>query len=165
MYDMHYGYVEGYRNAAEVLFNHIKDTGGEIDTLIYPIMFMIRQHFELRLKNILNLLHALGERQNVAPFKHNLDLLWNEAKGALGKFTPTEDQQWFSSISVLMKQLTDEDAGADAFRFTHLKNGSKSLVGISHINLQHLFLVVTPVMDWLEGAESFLDDLKSNLGN
>lgn len=160
MHDMSYGYIEGYRYAAEVLFEQVQNCG-ELDTLIYPIMFLIRQHFELRLKQILKTLYIIGERKSEPEFTHNLSRLWRQCEPNLTKYTSREDRAWFKQINILMEQITSVDPGADAFRFMTSKSGEKNLSGISHINLVHLFSVVTPVMDWLEGIDSFLAEIKS----
>ncbi len=113
--DMTYGYVEGYRDGFNVLVSHVSTTGSDQDTLIYPILFMVRQHFELRLKAILNILYDLGERADPPPFTHDLKRLWQECSPSLARFSPHEDQQWFGRISEVMDQITAVDRGADVF--------------------------------------------------
>lgn len=163
--DMSYGYVEGYREAFNVLVDYISKTASDQETLIYPLLFMVRQHLELRLKNILKLLKELGERSDPPPFTHDLDKLWQECSPSLAKFSPHEDQQWFGRIGELMNQITSVDRGADVFRFPEKKDGTKGMSGIYHINIEVLSKVVSPLMDWLEGAECFLSEGLENLSS
>lgn len=159
MHDMKYGYVEGYRQASKLLFQYIFDTKANIDTLIYPLLFLIRHHFELRFKNMINLLYMLDRRDFPPDMIHNLKTLWEECSKDLADIVSPDDAHWFPAVQSLMNQFTAIDAYSEAFRFTKLKTGKASLEAIHHINLYKLYNVVTPVMDWLEGVEMYLSDL------
>ena len=159
MHDMKYGYVEGYREAANIIFQNIFDNIANVDTFIYPLLFLIRHHFELRFKNIINLLYMLDIRDSPPDTIHNLKSLWEECSKDLADFVSSDDAHWFASIQSLMNEFTAIDAKADAFRFTNTKKGKLSLADIRHINLRNLFNIVKPVMEWLEGLEMYLSDL------
>lgn len=138
---------------------YICDNNSNIDTLIYPLIFLIRHHFELRFKNIINLLFMLDRRDSPPNMTHKLKLLWEECAKGLADFVSPDDVHWFSSIQSLMDEFTAIDTYADAFRFTKNKKDNLSLADIRHINIRNLFNTVTPVMDWLEGLEMYLSDL------
>ncbi len=159
IHDMKYGYVEGYREASNILFKYICDNNSNIDTLIYPLLFLIRHHYELRFKNIINLLFMLDRRDSPPDMTHNLKLLWEECAKGLADFVSSDDAHWLPLIQSLMNEFTAIDVKADAFRFTKTKKGNLSLADIHHINLRNLFNIVTPVMEWLEGLEMYLSDL------
>jgi hypothetical protein len=44
-------YAIGYKRAAELLLEHVKNSGRDQDTLVYPIIFLYRHYLELRLKS------------------------------------------------------------------------------------------------------------------
>jgi hypothetical protein len=51
--DMGIGYVYGYKKAADILVEYIKDTKTNQDYLVYPIVFLYRHHLELIIKEII----------------------------------------------------------------------------------------------------------------
>ena len=54
-------YTEGYRRAADILINHIDESGRDQDFLVYPVLFLYRHHLELLIKQIIGLALALAE--------------------------------------------------------------------------------------------------------
>ncbi|GJH64862.1 hypothetical protein [Escherichia coli] len=38
-------YTEGYRRAADILINHIDESGRDQDFLVYPVLFLYRHHW------------------------------------------------------------------------------------------------------------------------
>jgi hypothetical protein len=156
MSHMAYGYVEGYREAMNVLVEHVATNFIDQDLLIYPILFLSRQHLELRLKSIIGLGNRIESNGKSFPMIHNLTQLWEHCRPCLIKHTSPNDYEWFGSINEVMEQMTQFDASADAFRFPTLKNGSKSLDRVRHINIARLYEVLDPVMTWLDYAEGYL---------
>ena len=73
--------------------------------------------------------------------------------------TSPDDHEWFVSIKEVMDQMTQFDSGADAFRFPTLRDRSKSLDGVHHINIARLYEVLDPIMTWLDYAEGYLQQI------
>jgi hypothetical protein len=74
-------YSIGYKRAADILIERIKQNEFtfDINTLVFPIVFLYRHYLELILKSIIKEGYAvIGERKNV-PEHHNLYKLWNKA--------------------------------------------------------------------------------------
>ena len=72
-------YTEGYRRAADILINHIDESGRDQDFLVYPVLFLYRHHIELIIKQIIGLALALTEEPDKRQYKkddHNLNTLW-----------------------------------------------------------------------------------------
>lgn len=72
-------YTEGYRRAADILINHIDESGRDQDFLVYPVLFLYRHHLELLIKQIIGLALALAEDPDKHQYKkddHNLNNLW-----------------------------------------------------------------------------------------
>ncbi|BET65454.1 hypothetical protein ASA1KI_03720 [Opitutales bacterium ASA1] len=157
MHDMSHGYVEGYRKAAEYLIDHIDRTHMEQDYLVYPVLFLYRHHLELRLKEILGLLHDLGVRSSEAPIGHSLAKLWSEARAPLRKLGGKGDAKWFSAVDRCIKQIDEIDPSSDAFRYAKRRDGSKSVSHVRHVNFLALRETMDAILDWLFGASCALD--------
>jgi hypothetical protein len=156
---MGYGYVEGHREAMNVLIEHVARTLTDQDLLIYPILFLSRHHLELRLKSIIDLGNRIEGNGRSVPMIHNLTKLWEHCRPCLIEHTSPDDHEWFESIKEVMDQMTRFDSGADAFRFPTLRDHSKSLDGVHHINIARLYEVLDPVMTWLDYAEGYLQQI------
>ena len=77
-------YADGYRLAAELLIAKTETlTLGERNALIYPVVFLYRQHLELRLKYIVLIGQRLRHKPTAPPTHHRLDTLWGECKPVL----------------------------------------------------------------------------------
>jgi hypothetical protein len=163
-HDMTTGYVEGYRKAAERLIERVEQTHEEQDYLVYPILFLYRHHIELRLKQLLELLHRLGIRTRPARAVHDLWHLWSECQPDLESLTGKEEDEWFTSVGHCIKQLADIDPMSDAFRYPKRRDGSKSVASLTHINLATLRETMDSILDWLDGAACILSDYRSDLG-
>jgi hypothetical protein len=155
--DMQYGYEKGYRRAAELLVKHVAEEAKDQDTLVYPIVFLLRQLLELQLKAILEILSKIGKRKDGVPKHHDLSKLWSECKEPLNEFVSAEDKKWFGAIDELMKQIMDVDPSSDAFRFKVRMDGSPSASEIKHIHLGQLYDTIQPISDWLDATKSYLD--------
>lgn len=158
--NMGYGYVEGYREAMNILIEHVSRTLTDQDLLIYPILFLSRHHLELRLKSIIDLANRIEGNGGNVPMIHNLTRLWEQCRPCLIEHASPDDQDWFDSIKEVMDQMTHFDPGADAFRFPILRNRNKSLDGVSHINIARFYEVIDPVMTWLDYAEGYLQQIR-----
>lgn len=157
--DMSYGYQEGYSRAFRVLVEHVRATDSSHDLLVYPILFVARQHIELTLKSIHRLISRYNETISEPKLIHNLAELWLPCKQFLLQEWPNDDHDWIAAVDDLTTQLTQFDAKADAFRFATLTTRAKSLDGVKRINLQHLFDVMHPIMRWLCGIEAILVEM------
>src|ERR1043165_9459178 len=73
-------FAEGYKTAADILVKQVVECASHQDTLVYPIVFLYRQHIELRFKEIIREgLSLLDEGQDF-PRTHRLDELWPKVK-------------------------------------------------------------------------------------
>jgi hypothetical protein len=156
-YNMGDAYTEGYRRAADKLVDQVEATGREQDFLVYPIMFLYRQHLELLLKEILTLLYTLRERDKSYPHHHRLLNLWQECQPTLLKITEGEGKEWFDAVTECIKQFDSVDPNSDGFRYPHQKDGTASVATIKHINLTNLKLIMADIADWLAGVTMHLE--------
>jgi hypothetical protein len=60
------GYAEGYKLAADRLMQQLVNDPVELDYLIYPLMFLYRQHLELRFKEISRAGHRIDNSARIS---------------------------------------------------------------------------------------------------
>lgn len=70
------GYVGGYWKAADVILEHVAETGRDQDKLIYPYLMCWRHYVELQLKNLILLAGKYLRESIQLPRTHRLDILW-----------------------------------------------------------------------------------------
>ncbi|MBO2033881.1 hypothetical protein J4D99_20985 [Siccationidurans ginsengisoli] len=149
--DRMYGLVEGYRLAANVLINEVMETGQNQDILVWPIVFMYRQHIELRLKELITVGNALlGEGKE--PWGHRLNELWPVARLVVRKMRNEleEDPGEFALVDHFIAELSSVDPDATAFRYPVDTKGIKRLANVDHINLRHLKECMDSFCNFLE---------------
>lgn len=156
-HDSSFGYIEGYRRAADHLVQHVAETGRDLDVFVYPIAFMYRQHIELLLKKIIADGGELLTDKGGHPTHHKLHDLWPLAKGILRQVWVNEpDPSEFELINNFIDQFARIDHDSTAFRYPFQKGGAISLSGMCHINLRNLAECVDSFSGFLDGAASAL---------
>lgn len=120
--DMFHGYIEGFYKAAEKLARNYQ---GEVDYLVYPVIFNYRQYLELALKKILPLLQVyFGEPIPVGTQNHNInkylvDICKILDEKLVGHFIPFKIRNAINSIYLL-------DEKNDKYRFAYDQKGNLS---------------------------------------
>lgn len=151
--DPTYGYVEGYKRAADLLVSQVMETGRDQDYLVYPITFLYRHHLELRLKQIISDGRKLLGEGSSYPIHHELDKLWPTVKGLIRKIWSEEpDHPDFKAVEHFIAEMTAVDANSTAFRYPKTKDGNNTLQGLRHINLRHLAECIHSISELLDGV-------------
>ncbi|MFB2877821.1 hypothetical protein [Floridanema aerugineum] len=142
--------AEGYYNGADILVNHVIENGTGQDTLVYPIVFLYRQHLELRFKEIIRegwLL--LNEGKDFRP-THDLQILWGQVKEVIEKVFPEDEKTPGESLTEhIVKEFSIHDPISMSFRYPESKDGKKFLANLENISISHL-------SEMLQGAYEFL---------
>jgi hypothetical protein len=159
-------YATGYREAAEVLVQHVLAQGYHEDFLVFPIMFLYRQYVELRLKEIA----ALGARLIDAQpppanmmAKHELAPLWSFCRRIVEQADsgPASD---LDNAERTIDKIMWADRGSYAFRYATDKQGNRSLpAGLEEVDLGRVHEVMSGVGNLLDGIVDFIQaeqDLK-----
>lgn len=149
-----YGYEEGYRRAAVVLFEHVEETGRGLESLIFPLAYIWRHAIELQLKRILVDGSTLQEVDPPKHYKHNLVDLWELAKPILVALDDVEPEGTDVVEHVLgeIQKLDPEDTG---FRFHQNRKGEPNLEYVpSHFDVRNFHEVCTEVLTFLECGNS-----------
>jgi hypothetical protein len=158
-----YIYAEGYREAAEIVFNNLDSKDRYIDILIYPIVFLYRQSIELFLKDIIITGNKIQCIPQEYPKNHILNKLWQEAKIMIIKTITNYDKKDIFVIDKLIDDFDKIDPFSFAFRYPENKNGSKSLENIKKINLKNFHEVVLGILNFLDGVTSSMAEYYENI--
>jgi len=78
--DKFFLFSEGYKTAAEKLFEQLDGSAFYANMLVYPLIFLNRQFLELRLKEIISGLNFAISHEYKFPNGHNLENLWDTYK-------------------------------------------------------------------------------------
>jgi|SRR5579859_2108343 len=156
-------YSEGYKRAADILVDYIINRYTDQDTLVYPIVYLYRQHLELVLKQLLHEAdHFLGNKADL-PTGHKIDGLWTQCRPLLIQIDsriPTED---LDAVAETIQQFCAVDPGSTAFRYPIAvgKVPAPSLPGLTQINLRNIAEVINRVSVFLEAARTEIYEWKS----
>lgn len=151
----------GYRLAAEKLATGFEklDTRSK-DTLIFPIIFLYRQHIELALKGIImELDHLLGNaRKDKILESHKILNLWDEVEKLYSQFisknslhlifTPLKSTKERAVIIDFNK--LDEDSFS--FRYATDKQGNELLSSVDYISLNNFQIQISIVLQYLDNV-------------
>lgn len=155
-------FAEGYYNGADILVKHVIENGTDQDTLVYPIVFLYRQHLELRFKEIIRegwLL--LNEGQDFRPI-HDLQILWRQVKEVIKKLWPDEEEtQGESLIEHIVNEFSTLDQHSFSFRYPESKDGEKFLANLENINIRHLSEMLQEAYEFLYGVSAAIVHYRS----
>ncbi|MBE3010886.1 hypothetical protein IL992_17050 [Microbispora sp. NEAU-D428] len=115
--DPWFGYVDGYRLAAQAIIDRAIAEGTDHDSLIFPFLMCWRHYVEIRLKSLINLIqHGLGLEIDI-PGTHSLAKLWEKAESLIVETSAFEDDQSTRHVRRLILQLHALDATAQEARY------------------------------------------------
>ena len=153
-----YPYVNGYKRGADVLVEHVRNNRIDLDSLVFPVVFLYRQYIELQLKCIIGNSRKLFDQPGEFPKHNKLDQLWREARRILEKVYEGDTKEDLDEIEEHIKQFCDRDAFGDAFRYPTDIKGDKSLLGLMHINVRKFSETMKKAADLLDGASMGIDE-------
>ena len=111
-------YARGYKKAADILVEHIKDEQQDINLLVFSIVFLYRQCIELRLKDIINKGKELFGLSKDIPKHHDINRLWEECREIADKTISYISYGFDRKIlNDLIKQFMDVDKISTTFRY------------------------------------------------
>jgi len=147
-------YADGYKRAADLLVEYVKDARVEQDLLVYPTVFLYRQYIELRLKELIRDGNRLLDSPEALPQHHRLDQLWEQCRRILEQVWPEEPAEDLDAVEECIHQFSQVDPTSTAFRYPTDRNGKRSLPGLRHINLRNLSEVMARIGTLLDGAST-----------
>lgn len=135
----------------------------EINTVIFPIIFLYRQYTELVLKEIIGYGQYLSDHHNVRQGGHDLKNLWLAAKSYIQKHCTEVDNGEFTQVENIIFNLYKLDTTSEASRYPVIKqksSGGKRSASFPYnsepIDLDELASRIKIVAAFLERISGFL---------
>jgi hypothetical protein len=154
-----YGYTEGFKEATNVMFQHIAHTHTHQDLLVFPFALCWRHHIELVLKKlIIDLKIWLGETGDFRP-THSIDGLWKEARLLLERWGHASDDD-LHNVEKVLAQLHQLDPTAEHFRYPLLRSGSPTLPSLGRLHIRRFHEAMSRVASYLGAADNYLTVLR-----
>lgn len=141
---------EGYRLAAESLVESATRESGQLDTLIYPIVYLYRHHLELSLKQIIVDGTRLIDRRSVHPFGHSLFALWQMARPILEEIWPQGSKDDLAAVEECILELDALDPSSQTFRYSVTSCGDQPLKSIQRISIPNFSDVIGRIVNFLD---------------
>jgi len=161
-------YADGYKRAADLLVQHLETTY-DVNTVVYPVLFLYRQYIELSLKDIIRDGRYLNHQRRQAPAVHELRSLWNEARPIIKKHLADIPARDLDRIEGLIGKFSELDPTSEGFRYPTKKNGEPSFPYDSPaVNLKRvadvmgeLSALLRPISDMLSMCRDLESDFRS----
>ncbi|MBI5889762.1 MAG: hypothetical protein HZB47_03675 [Nitrosomonadales bacterium] len=154
-------YASGYKDAADLLVQHVEQRSSGQDSLVYPVLFFYRQYLELQIKDIIRQGRRLKDITGDFPKHHHIGNLWEVCHNLLSEISPGDSVVELKEIARLISEFSAVDPSSMAFRYPQDKDGNPSLPGITHINLRNVQDVIGKVSVILMGASAQLGEYLS----
>jgi hypothetical protein len=154
-------YIDGYRRAAGELINYACRELRDRDTLIYPILFLYRHHFELVLKETLWKAQVLLDIDSEPDLHHNILKLWQRFKPIVHTLPGGDNQESKERIregQEILQWFCRVDKDSEAFRYPRDRRGKHSVPGIRILNLEKIREKCEALANFLAGCRCAVDE-------
>ncbi len=163
-------YISGYSRAAEVLTSYAEENSGDLDILLYPIVFLSRHYLELQLKRTLLDAQALLKVPEKQHRHHDVSELWRELRPLVLRVWPTGDPAELFELDSIVAQIGELDSGSFSFRYPVDRSGLQSLPSdMKLVNVRRfseLFACGARILDGIQaGIGAYLDGQSEAGGN
>jgi hypothetical protein len=152
--DQWFGYVEGYKRAADLLVQHVGDTQRDQDFLVYPIVFLYRQAVEVSLKHLIWVGNQLQNKPPEVPKHHRLVPLWGVCRPIIEEVWPRGPKQDLDAVAEVLDQFEARDPVSTVFRYPITKEGRVSLSSRERIDIRNFAEVANRILSLLDGCAS-----------
>jgi len=156
-------YADGYRKAADIVVDRIKDGHGYQDFLVYPVMFLYRQYLELSIKHLIsNSWRLLDEAESDDLSSHDIRRYWRICRALLERVSPGDSIAELGHMGRLIDEFCDHDPQSFAFRYPVSKPDKKTkaraptLQQLNSINLRNVQQVIANAAGLLDAADAHL---------
>jgi hypothetical protein len=154
-------YARGYLVAADSLVTKVLQEDSNHDILIYPIVFLYRHYFELRLKEIIDRGSALLDEETKMPTHHDLMTIWAIVKRMVFQVWPDSKRSSVSEIEFVLTGIVNVDKKSDSFRYPVTTEGAATLETVEKIDIIDFESKLKPAIEHLEsisfGISVFLE--------
>ncbi len=149
-------YAQGYRRAAHILVQHLGVAGRSQDTLIYPVVFLSRQYFELKVKYLLMQLCTLLGRPPSHGKVHDLEKLWDECAGLIREAGLEGADEAIEGVTGYIQEFHRADPTSKVFRYPMDTRGNPPLPDSTHVDILNFHERTVEVEERLEALDSYL---------
>jgi hypothetical protein len=156
-------YADGFKRAAELLIANVRSTY-EINTVVFPILFLARHYIELTLKEVIAYGRYLNELVGTPPGGHDLENLWKEARFYISKEVSDVSRDELRTIEGLILEIHSIDPTSEGSRYPVIKK--RTLTGRdasfsadsphTYINLDDLVNKMKTISEFLHKVTTFL---------
>ncbi len=147
-----FGYIEGYKRAADLLVQHVADEQRDQDFLIYPIVFLYRQAVEVSLKHLIWVGCQLQDKRPELPKHHRLVPLWRQCRLIIEEVWPDGPRQDLDAVGAVLDQFEARDPVSTAFRYPVTKEGRASHSVSERIDIRNFAEVANRMLSLLDGC-------------
>lgn len=151
-------YADGFLRAAEILVENVRTTY-ELNTVIFPILFLYRHYIELSLKETI----AYGRYlQHGTPKSHDLKSLWKETKACIYKHTTNLDKDELQEVERVVLRIHELDPTSEASRYPVVKKrqgttrAASFSQGPTHVDLDDLAENMKILSKFIHNITNFL---------
>ena len=149
-----YGYIVGYKEAADAIISEALEKGDvrTLDTYVFPACFLYRQYIELALKYLY--LSNSGETKEakiktLKSCQHNLKHIWSKVKPLILADFPDDDAEAIEAVEDYIHQFAAVDGNSFAFRYPITKE-------LDLVNDKEKFINLVNLAERMDELESFL---------
>jgi hypothetical protein len=114
--DMSWGYIEGYRRAAELLAERMIYEGKDLDYLVYPMGYLYRHHIELQLKYLTVTIGEFIEEPDAPAKVHQLTEIWSKLCSKFKQISP-DQEELLGEVGKGIQLLEKFDQSGQEFRY------------------------------------------------
>jgi hypothetical protein len=158
-------YASGYKLGAIKLLDHALEEPRQRDFLVYPIVFLIRHHIELRLKELIQGLNYCQQQTKDFPTGHNIVNLWNDFKIKYEAVGESIADDSFKAMDNLINELGNTDPISMSFRYPVDREGNKiqKLETVNLAELRETFIRVSYMFDGISMQIAHYVDITEGL--
>lgn len=157
-------YAEGYRRAANMIVDRLRDERDSPDYFLYPVAFLYRQCLELNLKLMIQLANQIldikpAPAQEKKRGEHRVSVLWTNLKGLAARIDPIP-QDVAEALDSIIPQIAAVDDTSMAFRYPVDLHGQGMIpTDMKLINLGQLQDCMSRVANFFECAAAHYGSL------
>jgi hypothetical protein len=154
-------YATGYKKAADLIVDQVRNGIGYQDFLLYPVMFLYRQYLELAIKNLIFMCWRLLE---IVPDDdlgaHDIKRYWSKCDALLQQISPGDSVKALRDVGRLIDEFSQHDPISMAFRYPvsrpdkATKERKPTLQGLDVVNLRNVQEVIANIAVLFDGAEA-----------
>jgi hypothetical protein len=140
-------YVKGYERTLDLLMLYlVRNSGLNIDSSLYPLLYSTRHSVELLLKEIEYKYNEIININNGYSKTHSLSKIFDETRDKLWNFD-CRFRNSLNKIKPLVNELSNVDDTGQTFRYAYDLEGQKHLSNMQIINV-HRFYISSKKMIW-----------------